>query len=69
MKKTSSRKPTMDGLDGRPSTAGSSGVSEASTPPTRNHTPPSGVPVDLGLPPLVSRRHRYCRIYLIQADF
>ncbi|KAJ3482174.1 hypothetical protein NLI96_g7162 [Meripilus lineatus] len=44
-------------IDARPSTAGSSGVSDASTPPTRNHTPPRREPAEIGLPPLVSRRH------------
>ncbi|KAH9949554.1 fungal-specific transcription factor domain-containing protein, partial [Amylocystis lapponica] len=44
--------------DGRPSTAGSSGLSDTSTPPTRDHTPPSRRdPVELGLPPLVTRRN------------
>jgi len=42
--------------DDRPSTAGSPGLSEESTPSTRDHTPPSRAPVDLGLPPLASRR-------------
>ncbi|KAL0956371.1 hypothetical protein HGRIS_002518 [Hohenbuehelia grisea] len=40
----------------RPSTAGSSGISEASTPPTREATPPRRGPLELGLPPLVARR-------------
>ncbi|KAF8160823.1 hypothetical protein B0H34DRAFT_353973 [Crassisporium funariophilum] len=51
-KKASVRK---DSLDGRPSTAGSSGLSEASTPPTREHTPPSRQQADLNLLPLPSR--------------
>ncbi|KAF5370714.1 hypothetical protein D9758_001896 [Tetrapyrgos nigripes] len=44
--------PTMDG---RPSTAGSS-MSDGSTPPTRDHTPPRLQPLDIDLPPLASRR-------------
>jgi len=51
-KKSATRKDSVD----RPSTAGSSGPSESSTPPTRDHTPPRRAPVELGLPPLVSRR-------------
>ncbi|KAJ8077232.1 hypothetical protein PM082_001660 [Marasmius tenuissimus] len=53
-KKASSRK---DSLDGRPSTATSS-VSDGSTPPTRDRTPPRALPqpLDVGIPPLVSRR-------------
>ncbi|KAF4567581.1 hypothetical protein EYR40_006582 [Pleurotus pulmonarius] len=51
-KKSAPRKEPGD----RPSTAGSSGISEASTPPTREATPPRRGPLDLGLPPLVSRR-------------
>ncbi|THH31795.1 hypothetical protein EUX98_g2402 [Antrodiella citrinella] len=43
-------------LDARPSTAGSSGVSETSTPPTRNHTPPRREPSEASIPPLISRR-------------
>jgi len=43
-------------VDGRPSTAGSSGLSEASTPPTREHTPPRRSSTDIGLIPLASRR-------------
>ncbi|KAF7792414.1 hypothetical protein EIP86_003451 [Pleurotus ostreatoroseus] len=46
--------------DNRPSTACSS-VSDLSTPPTRNHTPPKQEPLDVGLPPMVSRRHRYVK--------
>lgn len=47
----------IDGTDTRPSTAGSSGVSD--TPPTRGPTPPRrGEPVEMGIPPMVSRRHR-----------
>ncbi|KAH0588905.1 hypothetical protein H2248_004690 [Termitomyces sp. 'cryptogamus'] len=38
-----------DSVDGRPSTAGSSGLSEASTPPTREHTPPRRSNVDIGV--------------------
>ncbi|TFK54196.1 hypothetical protein OE88DRAFT_1161774 [Heliocybe sulcata] len=46
--------------DTRPSTAESSGVSESSTPPTRNLTPPKpeNGTMELSLPPLAStRRH------------
>ncbi|KAI0780049.1 fungal-specific transcription factor domain-containing protein [Fomes fomentarius] len=47
----------VDGLETRPSTAGSSGLSEAATPPTRGPTPPRrGEPVEMGIPPMVSRR-------------
>ncbi|THG99374.1 hypothetical protein EW026_g2958 [Hermanssonia centrifuga] len=43
-------------FDARPSTAGSS-VSDLSTPPIRNLTPPAKLePMDMGLPPLISRR-------------
>lgn len=57
-KPTPRKEHTVDGgYDTRPSTAGSSGVSDASTPPTRDITPPKREPVDAGLPPLVSRRH------------
>ncbi|KAL6310354.1 fungal-specific transcription factor domain-containing protein [Sparassis latifolia] len=50
--------PSLDtGLDTRPSTAGSSGMSETSTPPTRDNTPPGREPMELGLPPIMSRRH------------
>ncbi|PIL36188.1 transcription factor [Ganoderma sinense ZZ0214-1] len=46
----------IDGMETRPSTAGSSGVSD--TPPTRGPTPPRrGEPVEMGIPPMVSRRH------------
>ncbi|OCH83601.1 hypothetical protein OBBRIDRAFT_765071 [Obba rivulosa] len=45
------------GFNTRPSTAGSSGLSEAPTPPIRNHAPPKREPIELGLPPMVSRRH------------
>ncbi|TFK68660.1 hypothetical protein BDN72DRAFT_841453 [Pluteus cervinus] len=44
-----------DSSDTRPSTAGSSGLSESSTPPTRDNTPPRR-PTDAGLLPLPSRR-------------
>jgi len=40
----------------RPGTAGSSGMSEGSTPPARDPTPPKRSTLDLGLPPLESRR-------------
>ncbi|KDQ53454.1 hypothetical protein JAAARDRAFT_136956 [Jaapia argillacea MUCL 33604] len=46
--------------DNHPSTAGSPGISEASTPPTRHPSPPNKPEhqtLDLNLPPLVSRRH------------
>ncbi|KAI0949383.1 hypothetical protein AcW1_009014 [Taiwanofungus camphoratus] len=61
-KSTPRREPTMEpGFEARPSTAGSSGLSEASTPETRDHTPPIMVPkrepVEVGLGPQVSRRH------------
>ncbi|RPD74317.1 hypothetical protein L226DRAFT_463926 [Lentinus tigrinus ALCF2SS1-7] len=47
----------IDGLETRPSTAGSSGVSDIATPPTRGPTPPRrGEPVEMGIPPMVSRR-------------
>jgi hypothetical protein len=52
-KKTASKK---DSPDGRPSTAGSSGLSESSTPPTRDHTPPRRLTNEAGIPPLASRR-------------
>ncbi|KZT26714.1 hypothetical protein NEOLEDRAFT_1062539 [Neolentinus lepideus HHB14362 ss-1] len=47
-------------IDNRPSTAESSGVSESSTPPTRNNTPPKpeNGAMELSLPPPAStRRH------------
>ncbi|KAI9463631.1 hypothetical protein BJY52DRAFT_926595 [Lactarius psammicola] len=47
----------MDPTDVRPSTASSSGISEGSTPPTRNHTPPKRELPELDLPPLTMRRH------------
>ena len=51
-KKSVVRKDSVD----RPSTAGSSGLSESSTPPTRERTPPKRSPNDLGLMPPTSRR-------------
>jgi hypothetical protein len=45
-----------DSEEGRPSTAGSSGLSDGSTPPTREHTPPRRASVDIGLMPIQSRR-------------
>ncbi|KAK7472671.1 hypothetical protein VKT23_000784 [Stygiomarasmius scandens] len=51
-KDSASSTPTMDG---RPSTAGSS-ISDGSTPPTRDHTPPRLQPLEMDLPPLASRR-------------
>ncbi|OJT10428.1 hypothetical protein TRAPUB_13027 [Trametes pubescens] len=58
-KPTQKREPPspMDGSDTRPSTAGSSGVSEAATPPTRGPSPPKREPLEMGIPPMVSRRH------------
>ncbi|KII92890.1 hypothetical protein PLICRDRAFT_37687 [Plicaturopsis crispa FD-325 SS-3] len=54
-KKSTSRKDGLDN-DGRPSTAGSSGVSEASTPPVRDNSPPRRAgPGDMSLPPIMSR--------------
>ncbi|OBZ68304.1 Transcriptional regulatory protein moc3 [Grifola frondosa] len=44
------------GLDTRPSTAGSSGISDSSTPPTPGPSAPKREPVELGLPPTLSRR-------------
>lgn len=44
--------PKKECVDGRPSTAESSGISETSTPPTRDNTPPQYT-----RPPPVSRRH------------
>ncbi|KAG2150524.1 hypothetical protein DEU56DRAFT_780502 [Suillus clintonianus] len=49
--------PRKDSIDGRPSTADSSGLSETSTPPTRDSTPPKPrVSNDYNQPPM-SRRH------------
>ncbi|KAG0706153.1 hypothetical protein DFH29DRAFT_903974 [Suillus ampliporus] len=48
--------PRKDSIDGRPSTADSSGLSETSTPPTRDSTPPK-LRVDYNQPPPMSRRH------------
>ncbi|KAJ3748973.1 hypothetical protein DFH05DRAFT_1475023 [Lentinula detonsa] len=53
-KKSTTRKDSLE-TDGRPSTAGSS-ISEGSTPPTRDCTPPRLQPLELDLPPLASRR-------------
>ncbi|KAL4074179.1 hypothetical protein J3A83DRAFT_4234175, partial [Scleroderma citrinum] len=50
--------PKRESIDGRPSTAESSGISEASTPPTRDSTPPRRHQSEYTLPPVVSRRHR-----------
>ncbi|KAI6046036.1 hypothetical protein EDC04DRAFT_2631659 [Pisolithus marmoratus] len=44
--------PKKESIDGRPSTAESSGISETSTPPTRDNTPPQYT-----RPSAVSRRH------------
>ncbi|KAF9222571.1 hypothetical protein BS17DRAFT_802813 [Gyrodon lividus] len=49
--------PRKESLDGRPSTAESSGLSETSTPPTRDSTPPRRAQADYNLPPVLSRRH------------
>ncbi|EGN99813.1 hypothetical protein SERLA73DRAFT_159962 [Serpula lacrymans var. lacrymans S7.3] len=49
--------PRKDSVDGHPSNAESSGLSEASTPPTRDNTPPRRGPVDYGIPPMMARRH------------
>ncbi|KAJ3724820.1 hypothetical protein EV361DRAFT_605902 [Lentinula raphanica] len=54
-KKSTARKDSLDTTDGRPSTAGSS-ISEGSTPPTRDRTPPRSQPLERDLPPLASRR-------------
>ncbi|ETW80839.1 hypothetical protein HETIRDRAFT_410078 [Heterobasidion irregulare TC 32-1] len=55
-KKSTSKR--VETVDGRPSTAGSSGLSEGSTPPTRDSTPPiKRENQELGLPPLLSKRH------------
>ncbi|KAI0663505.1 hypothetical protein C8Q70DRAFT_361513 [Cubamyces menziesii] len=59
-KPTSKREPPspIDGMEeSRPSTAGSSGMSEAATPPTRGPSPPKREPIEMGIPPMVSRRH------------
>ncbi|KAI9572142.1 hypothetical protein HD554DRAFT_2067302 [Boletus coccyginus] len=49
--------PRKESVDGRPSTAESSGLSETSTPPTRDSTPPRRPHADYSLPPVVARRH------------
>ncbi|KAG8213721.1 hypothetical protein J3R82DRAFT_10423 [Butyriboletus roseoflavus] len=49
--------PRKESVDGRPSTAESSGLSETSTPPTRDSTPPRRPQSDYSLPPVVARRH------------
>ncbi|KAF9523989.1 hypothetical protein CPB83DRAFT_861891 [Crepidotus variabilis] len=51
-KKSNARK---DSIDERPSTAGSSGMSESPTPPTREDSPPRRNTLDLSLLPLPSR--------------
>ncbi|TFY79946.1 hypothetical protein EWM64_g4066 [Hericium alpestre] len=57
-RKTSKKSADGHSVDGRPSTAGSSGLSESSTPPTRDNTPPiKRERQELGLPSLVPRRH------------
>ncbi|KDR75227.1 hypothetical protein GALMADRAFT_249209 [Galerina marginata CBS 339.88] len=59
-----------DDVDGRPSTAGSSGISEASTPPAREHSPPRRNEVDLSLLPLPSRApsETYIQIHSLNGD-
>ncbi|TFY62240.1 hypothetical protein EVG20_g6772 [Dentipellis fragilis] len=42
---------------GRPSTAGSSGVSESSTPPTRDSPPLKHEPLEVGIPAMALRRN------------
>lgn len=54
--------PRKESVDGRPSTAESSGLSETSTPPTRDSTPPRRPQADYSLPPVVARRHRYLHL-------
>ncbi|KAG9316391.1 hypothetical protein JVU11DRAFT_2424 [Chiua virens] len=49
--------PRKESVDGRPSTAESSGISETSTPPTRDSTPPRRPQGEYSLPPVVARRH------------
>ncbi|KAF8813786.1 hypothetical protein BYT27DRAFT_7180544 [Phlegmacium glaucopus] len=44
-----------DSIDGRPSTAGSSGLSDASTPPTRERTPPRRPQIDMNILPFSLR--------------
>ncbi|KAI0358452.1 hypothetical protein OH77DRAFT_1396672, partial [Trametes cingulata] len=62
-KPTPKREPPspIDGVETRPSTAGSSGMSEAASPSTRGPSPPKREPLEMGIPPMVSRRHRYVR--------
>ncbi|KAI0374028.1 hypothetical protein BV20DRAFT_961978 [Pilatotrama ljubarskyi] len=58
-KPTPKREPPspIDGVETRPSTAGSSGMSEAASPSTRGPSPPKREPIEMGIPPMVSRRH------------
>ncbi|KAH9931091.1 fungal-specific transcription factor domain-containing protein [Epithele typhae] len=63
-KKPSSRRSPPSPVDSagtRPSTAGSSGLSDAASPPTRGPSPTrrAAEPIEMGLPPMVSRRQRY----------
>ncbi|KAF8904488.1 hypothetical protein CPB84DRAFT_1773201 [Gymnopilus junonius] len=62
--------PRRDDVDTRPSTAGSSGLSEASTPPARELTPPHRNDVDLSLLPMPSRppSENYLPIHPLSAD-
>ncbi|PPR05825.1 hypothetical protein CVT26_010105 [Gymnopilus dilepis] len=57
-------------VDTRPSTAGSSGLSEASTPPGRDLTPPRRSDVDLNLLPMPSRppSDNYISLHPISSD-
>ncbi|EIM79181.1 uncharacterized protein STEHIDRAFT_143311 [Stereum hirsutum FP-91666 SS1] len=58
-RKKSTAKKSRAGGDGRPTTASSSGVSEASTPPTRDNTPPSRRDrYEYGLPSLPPSRRQ-----------
>ncbi|KIM91874.1 hypothetical protein PILCRDRAFT_51 [Piloderma croceum F 1598] len=53
---STSQMSTADNFDCLPSTAECSGISDASSPPTRNHTPPIGHHLPLSLPALSLRR-------------
>ncbi|KAF8200693.1 hypothetical protein BJ912DRAFT_946833 [Pholiota molesta] len=59
-----------DDVDGRPSTAGSSGLSDASTPPARELTPPRRSQVDISLMPMPSRApsEGYLPMHSISSD-
>ncbi|PPQ77205.1 hypothetical protein CVT25_011051 [Psilocybe cyanescens] len=56
--------------DGRPSTAGSSSVSEASTPPERELSPPRRNEIDLSLMPIPSRApsENYIHMHPMNSD-